>query len=380
MQRTPVLGVLWHELITADEQLLYLLNEGHEPLVEAKQEVQEAVRLLEGNMQILPVAPGAWDQRARHLAALRDNCVLMPFANPRTQQDESSTQAFLHLLAALRQRYMSSILDALLKYIFAFTVTSAQLASGNVLVEKKKHLRTFDNARKAQETQKKKHVEQEKVDFKAQLTEIVGPDLLVERRDVGQANRATYASTEHDGGIQYSNDEQSSDDDYVPEEEEEEDEEEEESDESEGDGEQGKEEQEGEDEGKPFHDSTSFIRPTHAGAAAAVNALIRTRTREWIINESEWQPFVLNMQKLLRFYLTRAKELCYDMALSLTYEYYTNHFNRRTKRTRTRKPDPYSVLLLPHLPSRPSPWVEQPRPWRRRRSSLARPLLSSRTT
>ena len=324
MQRTAVLGVLWHEPITAEEQLLYLLNEGHEPLVEAKQEVQEAVRLLEGNMQILPVAPGAWDQRARHLAALRDNCVLMPFANPRTQQDESGAQPFLHLLAALRQRYMSSILDALLKYIFAFTVTSAQLASGNVLVEKKKHLRTFDKARKAQETQKNKHVEQEKLLFKVELMEIVGQDLLVE------------------AGAQHSDDEQSSDDDYVQEDGEEEDEEEEaeggseEEEEEEEEGSSGSEGdgggEEDEDGGESMHDLASSIRPKRAAAAAAVSSLTRTgRTRDWIINESEWRPFILNMQKFLRSYLTRAKELCYDMALSLTYEYYTNHFNKKDK-------------------------------------------------
>ena len=342
MQRTAVLGVLWHEPITAEEQLLYLLNEGHEPLVEAKHEVQEAVRLLEGNMQILPVAPGAWDQRARHLAALRDNCVLMPFANPRTQQDESGAQPFLHLLAALRQRYMSSILDALLKYIFAFTVTSAQLASGNVLVEKKKHLRTFDKARKAQETQKNKHVEQEKLLFKVELTEIVGQDLLVDQQDDGQASSGAPSGTKHDGaGAQFSDDEQSSDDEYVQEEGEEDEEEEEgglEEEEEEDEGgscgseEDGDEKKENEDGGKFMHDLASSNRPRRATAAATVNSLTRTRrTRDWIINESEWRPFILNMQKYLRSYLTRAKELCYDMALSLTYEYYTNHFNKKDK-------------------------------------------------
>ena len=325
-----VLGVLWHDDKSMDEQLRYLHDATYPSMLNARKQVVEGVKALEGNLQILPAGRGEWDQRARHLAALRDNCVLMPFTHPRVYKGEFSAEPFMHLLAALRQRYMASILDTLLKYINSFVVTSAQLASSNVLVEKNKHKRTFDNARKNAKKMLDKRLEEEKRVLRTELGEILGQDLLVRagRKQHAHASMDVDSKDENSNGedldIDANNGNSSSRSGSG-------------SESSSHDGISDDEADENED--VLVEKGVPHVHAHSSGASENSADSSTKRFSEWTIDESEWRPFRINLQRCLRSYLTRMKEICYDLALKVSYDYYANSFNKNKKSNKDESKD-----------------------------------------
>ena len=327
--RTPVLGIVWPGDCTAAEQMRYLSNDPKfDKAATIKAGVQIAVKKLQENLDILPAEEGQWQKRSNHISALYANCVLMPFVSPHECRDGFSVAPYTGMLQALRQHYMSSIMVNMVKYVHTSAVLSRQLASGQSLVVKNKHNNTFKLAAKEQKRNIPRRLDVLHAQFKKDLNDVLDMEVLVDHQNADDCSSSDDDSSDDSSDDSYSgsgsdfdsgssSDGMSKSDSAV-------------------------------DSGSDLDYDTSRI-PADTGSSTRKPANSRPRKRALCrrpaqvqIDDTRWDPFVKTVLSLLRDYIGKIKERCYDVSLSRTYEFYAENFDddKRTKQSATTSSQP----------------------------------------
>ena len=281
LRRPPVLGLVWSGSEQMSEQLRYLQNDNEvEQAVRINAELQKSVRLLQDDVHLMPAAEGQWDRRARHLAALHDNCVLMPFVkHDHGGHRQFELQPLLLLLDTVRQRYMSSAMEGLLRYALSFAVIGRQMATGSMRVERARHQRIFEQAAEQQVEPTKHRLDELSSALREELSAVLDMDIIIAARRGANNHHSKHGDSTTSSG---------------------------ESDSDSGSG--------SDSDGDYYESDTS--------------GSVQTSTAQWQIDSSLWSPFMQTLLKCLRSFIGRVKLACYDRALQRTFEYYCHHLGR----------------------------------------------------